>query len=47
MASKETLKERYEKGRISEAMLKKYVQAGVISEEEYVEITKKDNKDSE
>lgn len=45
MASKETLKERYEKGRISEVMLKKYVQAGVISEEEYKEITAKEPKE--
>lgn len=37
----ETLKIRWEQGRISEAMLKNYVKAGRITAEEYVMITGK------
>ena len=33
------LKARWEQGRISESMLRKYVQAGRITEEEFTEIT--------
>ena len=35
----EKLKERWEQGRISESMLRKYVKAGRITEEEFTEIT--------
>lgn len=35
----EHLKERYEQGRISDSMLRKYVAVGRITEEEYTEIT--------
>ena len=35
----ETLKIRWEQGRISEAMLRKYVEAGRITAEEFTEIT--------
>lgn len=34
----ETLKERYDSGRITTAMLKIYVRKGIISAEEYAEI---------
>ena len=34
----ETLKKRYEQGRITKAMLKIYVKKGVITQEEYNEI---------
>lgn len=34
----ETLKKRYEQGRITKAMLKIYVRKGVITQEEYNEI---------
>ena len=34
----ETLKKRYEQGRIAKAMLKIYVRKGVITQEEYNEI---------
>lgn len=34
----ETLKERYQQGRITKAMLKVYIKKGVITEEEYNEI---------
>lgn len=37
----EHLKERYEQGRISISMLKKYVKGGRITEEEFMEITGK------
>ena len=37
----ETLKERWEHGRISEGMLRKYVEAGRITAEEFTEITGK------
>lgn len=37
--SKETLKERYESGRITKAMLKIYVKKGVITAADYEEIT--------
>ena len=36
--NKETLAERWEQGRISEAMLRVYVKKGVISKEEFEEI---------
>ncbi len=35
----EKLKERYDKGRITIAMLRVYVRKGVITREEFVEIT--------
>ena len=35
----ETLKSRWEQGRISETMLRKYVEAGRITAEEFTEIT--------
>ena len=35
----ETLKARWEQGRISEAMLRKYVEAGRITAEEFTAIT--------
>lgn len=35
----DTLKERYETGRITKAMLKIYVKKGVITHEQYEEIT--------
>lgn len=35
----ETVKTRWEKGRISEAMLRVYVRKGVITAEEFEEIT--------
>ena len=35
----ETLKERYAHGRITKAMLKVYVKKGVITEEDYEDIT--------
>lgn len=35
----ETLKTRWEQGRISESMLRKYVEAGRITAEEFTEIT--------
>lgn len=35
----ETLKERYKSGRITKAMLKIYVKKGVITHEQYQEIT--------
>ena len=38
MTSFETLKERYEQGRISKAMLLIYVKKGVITQSEYEEI---------
>lgn len=38
----ETLKERYEQGRITKAMLKIYVRKGVITPAEYKEITGED-----
>ena len=38
MTSFETLKERYQQGRITIAMLKIYVRKGVITQEEYEEI---------
>lgn len=38
MTSFETLKERYEQGRISKTMLQIYVRKGVITQEEYEEI---------
>ena len=41
MSQYETLKARWEQGRISEDMLRKYVQAGRITKEEYKEITGK------
>ena len=34
----ETLKKRYEQGRITKAMLKIYVKKGVITQEQYEEI---------
>lgn len=34
----ETLLERYQQGRISEAMLKIYVKKGIITQEEYEQI---------
>ena len=37
----EHLKTRYEQGRISDSMLRKYVKVGRITEEEYEEITGK------
>lgn len=40
----ETLKTRWEKGRISESMLRVYVKKGVISKEEFEEITGKSYK---
>lgn len=40
--NKETLLERYENGRIAKAMLKIYVRKGVITPEEYKEITGED-----
>ena len=38
MTSFETLKERYQQGRITITMLKIYVRKGVITQEEYEEI---------
>lgn len=38
----ETLKERYEQGRITKAMLKIYVKKGVITSSQYKEITGED-----
>lgn len=38
----ETLKERYEQGRITKAMLKIYVRKGVITPAQYKEITGED-----
>ena len=38
MTSFETLKERYEEGRISKALLLIYVKKGIITMEEYYEI---------
>lgn len=38
----EHLKARYEQGRISDSMLRKYVAVGRITEEEYTEITGKE-----
>ena len=38
----DTLKERYENGRITKAMLKIYVKKGVITHEEYKQITGED-----
>lgn len=38
----ETLKERYEMGRISIPMLKIYVKKGIISKEQFQEITKEE-----
>ena len=38
-AQYETLKKRWDQGRITEAMLRKYVQTGRITEEEFKEIT--------
>ena len=35
----QTLKTRWEQGRISESMLRKYVEAGRITAEEFTEIT--------
>ena len=35
----DTLKERYEYGRITKAMLKIYVKKGIITHEQYKEIT--------
>ena len=39
MAQFETLKERWEQGRITEAMLKNYVKVGRITAEEFTQIT--------
>lgn len=39
MSEFEKLKNRYEQGRISISMLKKYVQAGHITAEQFTEIT--------
>lgn len=38
MSNKEKLAERWEQGRISEAMLRVYVKKGIISREEFEEI---------
>lgn len=38
MSNKEKLTERWEQGRISEAMLRVYVKKGIISKEEFEEI---------
>ena len=35
----ETLKERYENDRITDAMLRIYIRKGVITQEQYLEIT--------
>lgn len=41
MSNKEKLTERWAQGRISEAMLRVYVKKGIISREEFEEITGK------
>lgn len=42
MSQKEHLKDRWEHGRISEPMLRMYVRKGIITKDDFKEITGKD-----